>query len=278
MNEILRTDYPDLYKTDLANNGLFYDKGYKIHAGEEDYFLKTDPQKLTNSKAAFAQIESSFLSDPILFFSRSDEEIISSLKQSNRILLKDLQHSNSQIKGGEYRTEGMIVFDGVNDPENPAEVLQAMKNAGATRRELKLARKVFEEAKKTKSLQKAISRSASRRKIWEKICFIPTQQDKIPEEMANFATHFKDHGLGVLEGRLDPVETAAWVHQEIGHIHPFWDANGRTARLWMNAMLQLGGKPAVVFPSDKIYTETVKKGTRYFANYLKTLIEVAKVG
>ncbi|MDP3989562.1 MAG: Fic family protein [bacterium] len=33
------------------------------------------------------------------------------------------------------------------------------------------------------------------------------------------------------------VETTAWIHHEITHVHPFREGNGRTARLAANLIL-----------------------------------------
>jgi Fic family protein len=49
------------------------------------------------------------------------------------------------------------------------------------------------------------------------------------------------------DGRnLHPVERAAVFHHRLVHIHPFFDGNGRTARLGMNVILLQAGFPLVV--------------------------------
>ncbi|MBI4825158.1 MAG: Fic family protein [Nitrospirae bacterium] len=45
---------------------------------------------------------------------------------------------------------------------------------------------------------------------------------------------------------LHPVELAALLHHRLVHIHPFFDGNGRTARLVMNVILMQAGFPLVV--------------------------------
>lgn len=45
---------------------------------------------------------------------------------------------------------------------------------------------------------------------------------------------------------LHPVELAAVLHHRLAHIHPFFDGNGRTARLVMNVLLMQAGFPLVV--------------------------------
>ena len=62
------------------------------------------------------------------------------------------------------------------------------------------------------------------------------------------------------EGKLHPVELAALAHHKIVYIHPFFDGNGRTARLLMDLLLMRAGYPlAVVLKNDwKKYYETLE--------------------
>lgn len=48
------------------------------------------------------------------------------------------------------------------------------------------------------------------------------------------------------KNKLHPIELAAILHHKIVHIHPFFDGNGRTARLVANLMLMQVGYPLVV--------------------------------
>jgi len=46
--------------------------------------------------------------------------------------------------------------------------------------------------------------------------------------------------------KLHPVELSAVLHHKLVHIHPFFDGNGRTARLAMNVFLLQAGYPLVI--------------------------------
>ncbi len=46
--------------------------------------------------------------------------------------------------------------------------------------------------------------------------------------------------------KLNIIELAALLHHRLVHIHPFFDGNGRTARLVMNLLLMRAGFPLVV--------------------------------
>lgn len=48
------------------------------------------------------------------------------------------------------------------------------------------------------------------------------------------------------DGLAATLELAAWAHAEWVRIHPFANGNGRTARLWANALLMRYGLPPVV--------------------------------
>lgn len=52
--------------------------------------------------------------------------------------------------------------------------------------------------------------------------------------------------------RLHPVELAALIHHKLVNIHPFFDGNGRTARLVMNLLLLRQGYPlAIILKNDR---------------------------
>lgn len=45
---------------------------------------------------------------------------------------------------------------------------------------------------------------------------------------------------------MDTVELSTLLHHKLVHIHPFFDGNGRTARLIMNLLLMQAGYPLVI--------------------------------
>ena len=66
--------------------------------------------------------------------------------------------------------------------------------------------------------------------------------------------------LNVQHSRLHPVETAAFLHQQVIEIHPFKDGNGQVARLITNLYLLEQGYPVVLIKREdrKIYNQYVK--------------------
>ncbi len=52
--------------------------------------------------------------------------------------------------------------------------------------------------------------------------------------------------------KLHAVELAARTHHKIVHVHPFFDGNGRTARLVMNVLIMQAGYPmAIIVKNDR---------------------------
>lgn len=52
--------------------------------------------------------------------------------------------------------------------------------------------------------------------------------------------------IGAQQNKMYAVELAAILHHKFVHIHPFFDGNGRTARLLMNVLLLQKGYPLVI--------------------------------
>lgn len=61
--------------------------------------------------------------------------------------------------------------------------------------------------------------------------------------------------------KIHPVEFAAYAHHRLVYIHPFFDGNGRTARLLMNLTLMQSGFPlGVILKNDrKKYYDALEK-------------------
>ena len=66
---------------------------------------------------------------------------------------------------------------------------------------------------------------------------MPPQPYLIEKQMEDFMINFRK----METGKVHPVLTAAYLHDELARIHPFIDGNGRTARLLMNLFLLRNG-------------------------------------
>lgn len=70
---------------------------------------------------------------------------------------------------------------------------------------------------------------------------IPPEAGTIPSEMNRLIRWIQKEG-----SKLHLIELAALVHHKLVYIHPFFDGNGRTARLIMNLILMQCGYPLVL--------------------------------
>ena len=75
-----------------------------------------------------------------------------------------------------------------------------------------------------------------------------TGSDHTPPDVSELSVHMRDliHWIGSNQKKLHPVEFAAMIHHKLVSVHPFFDGNGRTARVIMNLMLLREGYPLVI--------------------------------
>ncbi len=84
----------------------------------------------------------------------------------------------------------------------------------------------------------------------------PPEAIDVPVLMAKLMIWIKEN-----KRKLHPVELASLLHYRLAAIHPFFDGNGRTARLIMNIALMNAGYPiAVILRNDrKKYYDVLSK-------------------
>ena len=69
----------------------------------------------------------------------------------------------------------------------------------------------------------------------------PPDALQVPQKMHDLITW-----LNSQKNKLNIIELSALLHHKLVHTHPFFDGNGRTARLTMNLFLMQAGYPLVV--------------------------------
>ena len=75
----------------------------------------------------------------------------------------------------------------------------------------------------------------------------PPQAIDVSRLMSEFIEWLREN-----RGRLHPIELAAIIHYRLVAIHPFFDDNGKTARLLMNVILMESGYPlAIILKNDR---------------------------
>jgi len=77
--------------------------------------------------------------------------------------------------------------------------------------------------------------------------FIPPNAQKVPDLMKSYSQKLRRKPK-----RTHLIQFSAWVHHHFVWIHPFFDGNGRTARLLMNILLMRDGyPPAIILRNDR---------------------------
>lgn len=75
----------------------------------------------------------------------------------------------------------------------------------------------------------------------------PPEAIEIPSQMHDLMSW-----LRINQKTLHPIELAALLHHKLVYIHPFFDGNGRTARLTMNVLLMQEKYPlAIILKNDR---------------------------
>lgn len=88
---------------------------------------------------------------------------------------------------------------------------------------------------------------------------IPPEAGTIPNEMNHLIRWIQKEKC-----KLHPIELAAILHHKLVYIHPFFDGNGRTARLIMNLLLMQRGYPLILILKNdrKRYYDALTKADR----------------
>ena len=69
----------------------------------------------------------------------------------------------------------------------------------------------------------------------------PPDALQVPQKMSDLISWLKSQ-----KNKMHVIELSALLHHKLVHIHPFFDGNGRTARLTMNVLLMQAGYPLVI--------------------------------
>jgi Fic family protein len=93
-------------------------------------------------------------------------------------------------------------------------------------------------------------------------------------EVSDLMDHFLEQLAGV--GEAPPTVLASWAHWSIARIHPFFDGNGRMARLWQDLLLfHYGLTCAIIRPEDRRdYLAALEKADEGDFNLLIQLVTV----
>ena len=107
---------------------------------------------------------------------------------------------------------------------------------------------------------------------------IPPQPYLIEKQMEDFMLRFQQ----MEEEKVHPVLVAAYLHDELVHIHPFIDGNGRTSRLLMNLYLLRNGYVIITLKGSNdakvnYYKALEKSHTEHLAEDFQKLVVEAEI-
>ena len=90
-----------------------------------------------------------------------------------------------------------------------------------------------------------------------------TPPGEVPSMMGEIIDFINDSSESAIAMEQAPAIYAK-IHMGIAHVHPFWDGNGRIARLVSNIPLLKSGLPPIVIPSEdrREYIETLARYQR----------------
>lgn len=279
VHQIIQENYPELYAKEIAAKPLTtLERGFAFDLAEQsdDYSIRrialgVDSRKIENYIKAIDYVQENVLKVPSFFEGDSETVLHAILKTHQHLTVGIIDNS------GEFRTGDAIVFEGKfkdGRRETPEETL---KRRGGTKQDFENWKSIKKKSRQMGGLEEALDSLTKREiKTLNKIGFLPSRVKEIKREMVELSERIQEMALKVIHGELEAVAAAAFVHQEIGRIHPFEDGNGRLARIWTNVMLQLGGIKAVIFPDQEKYIEAViedQKSPGAFAHYLEEVIE-----
>ena len=102
----------------------------------------------------------------------------------------------------------------------------------------------------------------------------PPEAADVPYEMAKLIKWWK-----INQKKLDIIELAAIIHHKLVYVHPFFDGNGRTARLVMNLILMRASYPLVIILKNdrkkyyQLLSQADKKNLIPFVQFIAQTVE-----
>lgn len=233
-----------------------------------------DARKVINHQQALKYLEKNVLTNPD-FFHNDKSKILNAIMETHRLTVNHLSST-----AGNFRTQMVIVRDDKTAWTEEGLLGALVRNGGTNEHKkhlMNLYKKITHSFPAEKAFQEATEAEMEALKM---VCFVPCAVEEVEAHMDIFVSEIKELAQKILNCEIDTIAAAAYIHQQLGIIHPFEDANGRVARAWMNVILQLGGYDAIAIPNEEEYTQAViedQKNPGTFVSYLEKLIKLGRV-
>lgn len=252
-------------------------------AGIEQVHLGMDPKKQMDYAKALTYVERNVLQADS-FFEASEKQIVHMIKNTNKIATQYFSNHRELLdKPGGLRNYLSIVLDGkmqyqgrIHSWDGYKLILEDHDGTAADFTNLNQIKKLVKGRDVSLGFADIYDRLTSEQIVTlRKIGFLPCLPCDIEGNLLELAVHIKDLANQVKNRTVNAIAAASYVHQGIVKTHAFADGNGRVARIWMNAMLQLGGYRAVGLPVENEYVDAVNLDDQVpgtFAAYLEKVI------
>jgi fido (protein-threonine AMPylation protein) len=229
-------------------------------------YFGMDKRKVTAFQETLCYIEKEVLNSPYPFENAGN--LVKSIKETNAYVTQYLNE-----RPGELRDREALMLNGLAEI-NKEELRDIFYKQGGLQQDLKYFDSLFEKFGKYESLDKALN--ANEKNVLNRLGYTPCNPNEINSNLNKMAKQIIKLALAIKNQKVDAVAAAAFVHQELHKICPFKYGTGRTARIWMNILLQMGGYKAVMIPDHQAYFNEVVKDRKTpgtFTSYLKQVIE-----
>lgn len=191
----------------------------------------------------------------------SSQQLLKLIKETQILLAQNVEQEEAYILG-QYRKTYMIV-DGIGDPYQLVARIQSLYHGS-----------VYKEFSDSyAAVQRDVTylgRLSKREKeLWYQVAHIPCAPHEIEQQMATFTEQLEKE---LKDPTMNAIELASFVHMGFARIWAYQDANGRLARLFMNAILHMHQKPFITFPSEGDYFRVVHSSLydhKFFSRYLQ---------
>lgn len=193
----------------------------------------------------------------------TSQQLLTLIKQTQILLEQNLVQEEPYMLG-QYRKSYMIV-DGIGDPYQLIVRIQD-RFYGPVFREF------FDSYNAVQKDVTHLGRLSKREKeLWYEIAHIPCAPHEIQQQMTTFTEVLANE---LKDPTMSAIELASFVHMGFARIWAYQDANGRLARLFMNAILHMHQKPFITFPSEGEYFRVVHSSHydhKVFSRYLERI-------
>ncbi|MCE5294737.1 MAG: Fic family protein [Chlamydiales bacterium] len=223
--------------------------------------FKINPKKYSNYITALTYVEE-LIAQNMQHFKQTAGKTIETIQHIHKLLTEGTV-DNEPVTPGKFRTSWMIV-----DPLAQPEMLGARAKQLLSDEEFTIFAASYTHVQQDVTHLGRLSYQEAQ--LWDRVAYVTPPPHKVEHEMAVFAIQLYDRLTTT--GQIDYIDLASFVHMQIARIWAFSDANGRLARILMNAMLRLGRIGPVVINNENAYMQAVDKGVRNqvaFTDYLR---------